>query len=107
MFLRNVGATRATLCNIPEDGILHSHRHEILKSYIYTISFRIICLYKIRGFHGGEYEKCRLMGCDAVWFVRTNVSEERRFLQVPHGVTSQKTAFFIYLVSQMYYKNMM
>jgi hypothetical protein len=25
--------TRATLRNIPEDGILHSHRHENLKSY--------------------------------------------------------------------------
>jgi hypothetical protein len=26
--------TRATLCNIPEDGILHSHRRENLRSYI-------------------------------------------------------------------------
>jgi hypothetical protein len=26
--------TRATQRNIPEDGILHSHRHENLKSYI-------------------------------------------------------------------------
>jgi hypothetical protein len=26
--------TRATLCNIPEDGILHSQRGENLKSYI-------------------------------------------------------------------------
>jgi hypothetical protein len=26
--------TRATLRNIPEDAILHSHRHENLKSYI-------------------------------------------------------------------------
>jgi hypothetical protein len=25
--------TRSTWCNIPEDGILHSHRHENLKSY--------------------------------------------------------------------------
>jgi hypothetical protein len=26
--------TRVTWCNIPEDGILHSHCHENLKSYI-------------------------------------------------------------------------
>jgi hypothetical protein len=28
--------TRATRLNIPEDGILHSHRRENLKSYIYN-----------------------------------------------------------------------
>jgi hypothetical protein len=30
-----------------------------------------------------------------VALARTNVLEERRFLQEPHGITSQKTAFFI------------
>jgi hypothetical protein len=29
--------TKATLRSIPEDGILHSHRHENLKSYISTL----------------------------------------------------------------------
>jgi hypothetical protein len=31
--------TSATRCNISEDGILHSHRHENLKSYIMFTSF--------------------------------------------------------------------
>jgi hypothetical protein len=32
--------TRATLRNIPEDAILHSHRRENLKSYIIQAVFR-------------------------------------------------------------------
>jgi hypothetical protein len=32
-FLRNVGSTRATRRNVPEDDILHSHRRENLKFY--------------------------------------------------------------------------
>jgi hypothetical protein len=31
--------TRATRYNIPEDAILHSHRHENLKSYIINMLF--------------------------------------------------------------------
>jgi hypothetical protein len=42
------------------------------------------------------FEECRLRECDSAWlFLRTDVSEERRFLQEPHGVTSLNTAFFI------------
>jgi hypothetical protein len=33
---------------------------------------------RIWSFHGGDYEECRLLGCDAVWLLlRTDVSEER------------------------------
>jgi hypothetical protein len=32
-FSETMVLTRATWRNIPEDGILHSHRHENLKSY--------------------------------------------------------------------------
>jgi hypothetical protein len=29
-------------------------------------------------FHGGDYEQCHNLGCDAVWlFLKTDVSEER------------------------------
>jgi hypothetical protein len=35
---------RAIRCNIPEDGILHSHRRENLKSHMETSSFRVCSL---------------------------------------------------------------
>jgi hypothetical protein len=38
--------TRATLHNIPEDGILHSHRHENLKSY--TVHYIIHSILDVR-----------------------------------------------------------
>jgi hypothetical protein len=62
-----------------------------------------ILLSKIWGFHGGDYEEWRLLGCYALWLMyettfRRNLSPTlsgcRRFLQKPHGVTSQKTPFF-------------
>jgi hypothetical protein len=34
--------TRAILCNIPDDGILHSHRRENLRSYIFKSLFWVI-----------------------------------------------------------------
>jgi hypothetical protein len=33
-------------------------------------------LCKISGFHGSDYEECRLLGCYAVFYVRTDVSGE-------------------------------
>jgi hypothetical protein len=33
-FSETLDLTSATRRNIPEDGILHNHRHDILKSYI-------------------------------------------------------------------------
>jgi hypothetical protein len=40
--------------------------------------------------------ECRLLECDSVWvFLETDVSEHCQFLQEPHGVTSQNTAFFV------------
>jgi hypothetical protein len=38
-----------------------------------------------------------------VALVRTDVSKERQFLRKPHGVTSQKTAFFTEICSNMTY----
>jgi hypothetical protein len=66
--------TTATWCNIPEDTILHSHRHENLKSYMEEdISnyhdWPIYLLRKIWGFHGGDYEEWCLLGCYAVWLL--------------------------------------
>jgi hypothetical protein len=36
-----------------------------------------LMLCKIWGFHSGDYEECRLLGCCSVWLLRTDVSEER------------------------------
>jgi hypothetical protein len=36
---------------------------------------RLIVGCRILGFHGGDYEECRLLGCGAVWIlVKTDVS---------------------------------
>jgi hypothetical protein len=40
--------TRATRRNIPEDGILHGHRREILSSYIDNTTFRKLDLFRVR-----------------------------------------------------------
>jgi hypothetical protein len=37
--------TRATRHNIPEDTIVHSHRRENLKSYMYAIQFLLQAIY--------------------------------------------------------------
>jgi hypothetical protein len=65
--------TRATGRNIPEDTILHNHRRENLKSYNVVPSSPILVTLMMEGL----------------------VPPKRRFLQEPHGVTSQKTPFFI------------
>jgi hypothetical protein len=45
--LRRVALTRATQPNIPEDTILHSHRHENLKSYTWAIGrFRYFVVFQ-------------------------------------------------------------
>jgi hypothetical protein len=58
---------------------------------------------KIWGFHGGDYEECRLQGCDAVWLLLSDISEDHiaSIITVKrvgsykrHGVTIHKTAFF-------------
>jgi hypothetical protein len=45
--------TRATRRNIPEDAILHSHRRESLKSYIFT-SYRVFHINKPNGGNSQE-----------------------------------------------------
>jgi hypothetical protein len=46
-FLRNAVLTRATRRNIPEDGILHSHRRINRKSYLYIKrATRCVCDYR-------------------------------------------------------------
>jgi hypothetical protein len=81
--------TRATWHNIPEDGILHSHHHENLKSYLTSF----ISMYCVLGPHNFHIVVCRnvtlenvqclvsnygplgLMSC-LIWQVSTNTLEE-------------------------------
>jgi hypothetical protein len=49
--------------------------HEIHYVSITKPNRLILC--KIWGLHDGDYEECCLLRCDAVWLVRTKVSEER------------------------------
>jgi hypothetical protein len=70
------GVTRSTRRNIPEDNILHSHRHENLKSYT------TLALFLVHRFL-------------SPWWWRSSVPPKRRFLQEPHTVTSYKTPLFI------------
>jgi hypothetical protein len=45
---------------IQEDGILHSQRRENRKSYIALNGGVLVC--EFWGFHGCDYEECRLLG---------------------------------------------
>jgi hypothetical protein len=63
--------TKATRRNIPEHGILHItavkisnlawKQMELPKSYDFCVRFEV--------FHGGDYEECRVLGCDALWLL--------------------------------------
>jgi hypothetical protein len=76
MFLRNVVSTRATRRNIPENGILHSHRRENIKSYIIiyylcaestaTKPITHAAQWRSRQLHNGQIQyriECKLLEC--------------------------------------------
>jgi hypothetical protein len=71
--------TRATRRNIPEYIILHRHRCENLKSYKWFLAWPHCSNMKMVIIQSSETFDCLT---------------KRRFLQEPHGVTSQKTPFF-------------
>jgi hypothetical protein len=37
--------------------------------YLSTTESSQLILCKIRGYHGGDYEECRLLGCYVVWLL--------------------------------------
>jgi hypothetical protein len=73
--LSHVALVKRTRRHIPEDGILHSHRREDLKSYTTNVvpSSPIPVILMMEAIH----------------------SSETSGLTKSHGVTSQKTTFFI------------
>jgi hypothetical protein len=122
---------------ITEDGILHCHRRENLKSYKYQYhkelvandfgeQLAILQVYVAHGYHTYsstvEVRSSRLLSVSilheitplinlpnlvrfkvftALTMKMASSGMKRRFLQEPHGVTSQKMPFFtVYLIFQ-------
>jgi hypothetical protein len=60
--------TRPIRRNIPEDTILHYQSLFYLNALLFGISnMKLLC--KIRGFHGGDCQQCRLLGCSDIWIL--------------------------------------
>jgi hypothetical protein len=77
-FSETSALTRTTRRNIPEDTILHSHSRENLKSY--NVSSNLSVTAK-------DVPSSPFL---PPWWWRGYVPPKGRFLQGPHGVTSQK-----------------
>jgi hypothetical protein len=81
--------TRATRRNISEDTILHSQRREYLKSYTGFVVFLSTVRRLVVTANVPSSPILVTLMMEAL------SSSECRLLQEPHGVTSQRTAFFI------------
>jgi hypothetical protein len=69
--------TKATLCNITEDAILHSHRSQNLKSYKNALLVT-----------------ANVVSSSLILFVLMIEAMRSSFLQQSHGFISQKLAYF-------------
>jgi hypothetical protein len=86
MFFRNVVLTRRTRHHLPEDGIFHSHRHEIMKSYI-----AIDCV-RLHGTLQNKFPKACWLALHTRFYLRTwtvcllvrGESEMRSAIRVSH-----------------------
>jgi hypothetical protein len=81
--------------------------------YVSTTESRQLMLCKIWGFHGGDNEEWRLLGyktpartSQETHYVSTTESSQLMLcLQEPHGVTTQKTPFFIVTAVKTSWRN--
>jgi hypothetical protein len=100
--------TRATRRKIPKEIILHCHRQEHFKFYtlidIYYVRFEVFTAVTMKNGVFWDVTPCdscknrRFEGTFlSSWWRRRQVPPKRRFLQEPHGVTSQNTPLFRYL----------
>jgi hypothetical protein len=64
---------------------------------VFIVPFHFVNIHfidvEVKDYDNLVLEECRLLGCYSVWLL--GGPPKRRFLQEPHGVTSQKTAFLI------------
>jgi hypothetical protein len=84
---------RRVLSNEVEESRLLGYKNPVRTSqethYVSATESSQLMLYKIWGFHGGDYEECRLLWCYAVWLLQQPTFQ--RNLALPSAILTVVT----------------